>query len=430
MKKNTLAMLLLSISIAAAGCSKNPQIATPEQASDVSDNSEVKDNASTPEQASDVSGSSEAKDNASLSEQASDVSDCSETSKDNASSEPDKTVQDASDKIPMNFCSEGNCPCGNGFCSKNSYCIIDACICGTYESIKSKKEILNIREHAIASNKYGEFECFEYVYTPECDPNSLWDNEACPASEYYYDYICNRDEGCKIADGRKYPKSKNVVDYYSVYKKRRDLHISKGKNLNLSHYTELVEEQNLKIECGNRLSEKLKILDRHGNGKYRTIRNSDQYCDIRKACNDIGVTQNHINEYVCDVGKEFYMDSPDPYNDAFREMPIGLRCNQPDGCTCGKTHCPHHALCQNGSCQYDLYYQDHSCPGVDWDPKKSDAINHILAGACKKEIEERFEYLDKDSPDYERNKNFIYEDCYWSNYTETIRSKDPCIKKP
>ena len=77
---------------------------------------------------------------------------------------------------------------------------------------------------------------------------------------------------------------------------------------------------------------------------------------------------------------------------------------------------------------YDLYYQDHSCPGNDWDSNKTDSENFILSGVCNEEIEERFEYVDKNSSDYEQRKNFIYEDCYWSDYTETIKRKDPCMK--
>ena len=35
-------------------------------------------------------------------------------------------------KLKIDYCTKGNCPCGDGFCSEGSYCIIDTCICGAH----------------------------------------------------------------------------------------------------------------------------------------------------------------------------------------------------------------------------------------------------------------------------------------------------------
>ena len=103
-------------------------------------------------------------------------------------------------------------------------------------------------------------------------------------------------------------------------------------------------------------------------------------------------------------------------------MPVGLRCTQEKGCTCGDTQCPRHALCKNGECQYDIYYQQYVCPEKPWKVVKNDEDSNIAYAkinlSCRCAEDEDNKYYHEDT---------CYEGCYWD--ANKITSKDPCKGK-
>ena len=129
------------------------------------------------------------------------------------------------------------------------------------------------------------------------------------------------------------------------------------------------------------------------------------------------------------------MDCPCASNSTFSDTAFGLRCEQPEGCTCGDGHCPQHAFCDDGYCKYDLFYQHRVCPGPDWDPKKSDSENYVSIVGEK--LCYRYEIIsDEDAEDIKKSgdykapgiyDDFEYDDCYWEFYREEMMTReDPC----
>lgn len=322
--------------------------------------------------------------------------------------DPEAITEEKLAKLKIDYCAEGNCPCGDGFCSKDSYCIIDTCICGAHPDDGGYFD-----SGAIASNNYGEFKCVAYEFEEGC------------GLDIYRDLLCTQEDGCKTGDGRKYKASINPFtdtdnDPYSIYSENDDLHIgSSNKSNNIDYYERLVRERYLINHCGKKLPNNLKILNRSEDGSsfYRDPPTRPE-CDLRIACNDQSVTPEHISEYVCDIGKEYRYECGTTY----RNMPIGLRCNQSEGCDCGDTHCPNHALCKKGACVYDLYYQHRVCPDEDWDSSLEDSDNYMRS-------------LDGDI-DCECIKNEVHDDeedcydwCYWDIYPSKMTQDDPCTAK-
>ena len=130
----------------------------------------------------------------------------------------DLLFKDGLGEITIDYCREGNCPCGNGFCSKGSHCINDLCVCGDLNGDEP-----GFDSYTIVSNHYGEFECYP-IYTEEYYEGP---EEGCPGEDYYHrpyvvtkrNFICTREEGCKTGDGKVYPKSADVnkIGSYSFY---------------------------------------------------------------------------------------------------------------------------------------------------------------------------------------------------------------------
>ncbi len=131
--------------------------------------------------------------------------------------------QDDLDKLSFAFCSEGNCPCGDGYCSQGSYCINDMCFCGAHPDEGY------FDQETIASNNYGEFKCV--TYKVGCFDNSTTNfppdlikyakrilkyHEICSnvrnGKVVLHDFICARKNGCKTGDGRKYSKLKDIPE--------------------------------------------------------------------------------------------------------------------------------------------------------------------------------------------------------------------------
>ena len=372
------------------------------------------------------------------------------------------------------LCVEGNCPCGDGFCAKNSVCIKDKCFCGGFPDKGY------IDEGAVASNLYGEFECVRYYFQEGCN------------EDYSYDFICKREDGCKTGDGRKYPFSDIISGINNLTQITGDdylnedmpeLHIAfdgndvaESVNLYLdSNMDEDIENRNKYLpyenvikepyldKCGAKLPENLRYMVRSDlsvlpselksvdledsgyeidvspsyceNYWSRVVAPRDPECKLRKACNDAGVTSDHIMEYACEIGHD-----SSGYN-----APIGLRCIQSGGCTCGDTKCPEHALCKDGACVYDIYYEHRTCPEDGWDAAKSDIDNYVLTSDAKKCSCDGDSYddecvdnclahcMDCDEEDckescridYNRD-NDCYEKCYWDKYESTMTRIDPC----
>lgn len=375
------------------------------------------------------------------------VSDASDAS---ISSNANMTEQDALDNVVVEYCKTGNCPCGDGFCSKGSYCIKDMCFCG------ANPDEGYFEENTIASNDYGEFECKTF------EP----DNYGCGEQEHVYHYfICNNDNGCKTADGRKYPKTPETIDmdYDLLY----DLFVhhnfddetekivpnpsgelicwktSKYGETSeydcgvYKEYESMIRERYLNKNCGPKLPADLEFMKREGAGTYApcwsTPSGNDLACRLRQKCNDIGVTAEHISEYICDIGRYLHVEcgSGAPFDYLYcDENPIGLRCHRTEGCTCGDTHCPNLALCKDGQCHYDLYYQHHTCPGDNWDSNEYDAVNYALQNN-KCSLESYIEAC-KDEHDSEEDcanefdSELCAEDLYWERYNSEMSLKDPC----
>ena len=343
------------------------------------------------------------------------------------SSQTDTTEQDDLDNLVVEYCETGNCPCGNGFCSIGSYCIKDMCFCG------AKPDKGYFEENTIASNDYGEFECMEYAD----------DVYECSIVHYWYFFICNNDDGCKTADGRKYPKTKTdepPVQYNDFQELEWSDEIEKiarpgDYSIIESEYDEIIRERFLRENCGPELPEDIKYMEHYGAGTGDSAK--DKECNLRQKCNDIGVTADNISEYICDIGRYPHIDKCDVDRLVFTTMydddPIGLRCNRPEGCTCGTTHCPNLALCIDGQCKYDLYYQHHTCPGDNWNPNEYDAVNYALQkNTCSLE-----DYIEACTQDYDGVKDeedcaeefdfeLCAEDSYWQSYDHEISLKDPC----
>ena len=171
----------------------------------------------------------------------------------------------------------------------------------------------------------------------------------------------------------------------------------------------------------------------------------DLECDLRKSCNDSGVTSEHINEYVCEIGKKYYDKLCETTK---RSRPIGLRCIRPEGCICGDTHCPENSLCKDGTCTYDIYYENHMCPNKGWNASESDIENYKkTAKRCS--CPEGYKYnlycynecwfhgsadndeICKEACGYDEDEEMAitlacYEMCYWNDYDSTITKTDPC----
>ena len=257
-------------------------------------------------------------------------------------------------------CMDGNCPCGDGFCAKNSVCIKDKCFCGAF------LEKGFIDNNAIVSNLYGEFECARYVSYEQC---TIYRTE--------YNFICTRNGGCKTGDGRHFPlmdlsalKSfKSSYNAYGMYVSSRsffyvyremyekdfpkdvdlddDLILNDNtyekveygsdkltfyaddptaaKSNRFVSYEDLIRESHLN-NCGKSLPENLKFKQNDLYVNYKTLvdkqssDDADRYyynvedfeissdfeCDLRKSCNDRGVTPEHVDEYVCDIGTKYF----------------------------------------------------------------------------------------------------------------------------
>ena len=331
-----------------------------------------------------------------------------DASLDSEDDDPDAITEEELAKLKIDYCAKGNCPCGDGFCSEGSYCIIDTCICGAHPDDGGYFD-----SNTIASNNYGEFECVAYEFEEGC------------GKDVYHDLLCTRDKGCKTGDGEKYKKSINPFaddDPYSTYRDNDDLHIGySDKDDDIDYYERLVRERYLIDNCGKKLPKNLEILDR-GEGGDRSYRDppTRPECDLRIACNDKSVTPEHIAEYVCDIGQEYYYECGTTH----RDMPIGLRCNQTDGCACGDIRCPNHALCKEGTCVYDLYYQHRVCPGDDgdWEPSL-DSYNYMksLKGHIDCECIDNKFYEDVDG-----DEEVCYDWCYWDIYPSKMTRDDPC----
>ena len=331
-------------------------------------------------------------------------SESTEASLDSDDNDPEAITEEELAKLTIDYCAEGNCPCGDGFCSEGSYCIIDICFCADPKDGEYFKS-------NIASNNYGEFECVTYEGEQRCDGSRI----------VYHDLLCTRPKGCKTGDGKKYKKSIDpFVDDapYITYMEHNDLHIGySDKYENIDYYERLVRERYLIDNCGKKLPKNLEILDRSdGEDTFYQDPPTRLECDLRIACKDKSVTPEHIAEYVCDIGKDYY------YCDGIthREMPIGLRCNQTDGCTCGDIRCPNHALCKEGACIYDLYYQHRVCPGDDdgWDPSL-DSYNYMKSLNGHMDCECFHDKVYEDEED-------CYDWCYWDIYPSKMTRDDPC----
>ena len=81
------------------------------------------------------------------------------------------------------YCVDGNCPCGDVFCAKNAICRAGMCICRTDETDKGCG-------NEIVSGDFGEF---------SCESVKLGNRREVL-------FMCLRDEGCRLRDGRHYMK--------------------------------------------------------------------------------------------------------------------------------------------------------------------------------------------------------------------------------
>ena len=413
------------------------------------------------------------------------------------------------ENVKVELCTEGNCPCGDGFCARNSVCIKDKCFCGAF------LEKGFIDNYAIVSNSYGEFECAKYISYEQC---TIYRAE--------YNFICTQKKGCKTKDGRKFPlinqsdlENYKDVDMYGMYVSREGFDIiyknayknvfpentEFGNHLILkddtyqeveysskeitnyaddsvdyydddidedpdgfTDYKELIKKHRLN-NCGKPLPEDLKYLRRdlakqNSEGpkylnykelvkkeysskidrEYHSVKDfaipSDLECDLRMSCNESGVKPEHINEYVCEIGTKYFKQLCETKE---RNRAIGLRCIQPEGCSCGNTQCPENSLCKDGACVYDIYYENHSCPNSKWDANKSDIENYKKIAEncdCKNKVNELCYnecvfHTDADSEEclksceYDDNEiKQCYKECYWKNHNNTMTKTDPCKK--
>ena len=150
----------------------------------------------------------------------------------------DLVIKDESGVITLDYCRDGNCPCGDEFCSKGSHYINDLCVCGdlyhalddddgdddddvALDNVKKEPYVPGFDFNTIVSNNYGEFECYP-LYS---EASYKMPDEGCPGEDFYSrpmvvvkrDFICTRDEGCKTSDGRVYPKSEEVNISHSYH---------------------------------------------------------------------------------------------------------------------------------------------------------------------------------------------------------------------
>ena len=390
----------------------------------------------------------------------------------------DSTVEQEDAKVEL--CGvDGNCPCGDGFCAQNSVCIKDKCFCGAF------LEKGFIDDHAIVSNSYGEFECARFITEDEC---TVFDTD--------YDFICTRSEGCKIKDGRVFPfMNLSKIEPYSFngmylipystdlfydyiydiddtvntdntnkhfispsHSGHSEIVVSRNRN-EFVLYEDLIREHRLNT-CEEPLPTNLKYLDRSFPEEildYNDIRDyveldnrfeliddfevpSDLECDTRISCNVIGVTPEHINEYICEIGIQYSAKCYLAVVGRAKRRAIGLRCIQPEGCTCGNSHCPEHALCKDGLCTYDIYYENRVCPDKSWDNTKSDIENYMKIAKncdCKNKVSKLcLAECDPDNTDCsefckysESQIERCSEECYWNDYYNTITKTDPCKSK-
>ena len=339
----------------------------------------------------------------------------------------DITAKDDLDVLSIKLCEEGNCPCGDGACSKGSYCIIDLCFCGAYP------EQGYFDHEVIASNNYGEFECVTTDQGADSDGTI----------DYDFGIICNRDEGCKTAKGDEFPKAEDLPSSLydpdaEVYVQNydSDLYYHARERLNHYDYEGLIKENYLRNYCGKKLRDAISF---HNNMAYSKIIDSkDLECEFRKVCGENGITQEHISEYVCDFGRKFtkHCDCKDndcscTYETQHQEIPIGVRCVQPEGCTCGNMHCPENSLCKDGVCMFDLYYQHRVCPGENWDPNELDSVNYMSNSkenfSCLDDMGEKLKDFRED--DVGAYKEYISDVCYWKIYSSKVMNADPCTGK-
>ena len=94
-----------------------------------------------------------------------------------------KCLQAPADPKRDVYCLDGNCACGDGFCAKNAICRAGMCICRTAETDKGCG-------NEIVSGDFGEFSC--HSVKVENRREVL--------------FMCERDEGCRLRDGRHYMK--------------------------------------------------------------------------------------------------------------------------------------------------------------------------------------------------------------------------------
>ena len=330
----------------------------------------------------------------------------------------EEITQEELDNLDVTYCEEGNCPCGEGFCSKGSYCIIDTCICG---------DLKDCIDDNIISNNYGEFECYtQYAEESEESEESEEECQGCGCDEYkanepqvlYRDFICTRNKGCKTADGREFERTKSDGDDYERDYIALDSEYSHSA---CQKYAKLKQEYELREDCGEKLFPEPEYL--YPDGDFSPVRDHTySECDLRKEFKRSGITKEHLSEYAWFIGKDYYYPcgSGAPFNTEYHDMLVGLRCIHPEGCVCGNTHCPEHSLCKDGACTYDLYYQHRVCPGDKWDPDESDSTNYILSIG---------EPCNCDDEDYEDYKDVCYDDCYWDLYDSKMTRDDPCIPK-
>ena len=87
-------------------------------------------------------------------------------------------------------------------------------------------------------------------------------------------------------------------------------------------------------------------------------------CRTRQACDTWYVPRDKRNQYVCDHG--LYAIKSSSNQIILGDRPIGLRCVDPNGCTCGDQICRTGSICSEGyneeaECQYDSIFMHEHC---------------------------------------------------------------------
>ena len=100
-----------------------------------------------------------------------------------------KCVQAPADPKRDVYCVDGNCPCGESFCAKGAICRAGMCYCRTAETDKGCG-------NEIVSGDFGEFSCTSVKV----------------GNRREVLFMCERDEGCRLRDGRHYVKYGVVSD--------------------------------------------------------------------------------------------------------------------------------------------------------------------------------------------------------------------------